>query len=264
MRQMMATARLLAVLLTALLASPVAAAELLGPVRVCDGTAEWPPYIYYQREGENAGRLVGFSLDVLREVIKPEQLSIEVSLQPWRTCLNETANGKRDVILNATSNPVLNARFLQSRAYYTTTPSYVYSTSRFPQGMEIEAKEDLREYKGCGVSGRDYSRYHIPEDRLDTNSPDITSALRKLLEGRCDYVPISYEPFSAYTLTGEPYATDPALAHAPVPGMSKLEHHMLFPINPRGEQLRNLVDEGLKRLIETGRMHALLKKYELE
>lgn len=250
--------------LLAVLSSPGMAQTIKGPVRVCDDISEWPPYIYYEREGPHTEQLVGLSIDVLKHILQKQGLALEISLLPWKVCLEQVEKGRRDIVMNATGTPTFVSRFLLTRAYYRTTPSYIYSTRRYPQGLAVESKTDLRQYKGCGVRGRDYSRYHIPAGKLDTASADINAAVRKLLEGRCDYMPISFEPFAAYSLTGNTIPTNPILGHAPIPGMPKLEHHMLLSKTVRGQRLKEIIDQGIEELFRSGRMFKLRDNYGLQ
>ncbi|WP_018123695.1 substrate-binding periplasmic protein [Desulfovibrio oxyclinae] len=237
------------------------AAPLKKTVRACDDISEWPPYVFYEREGEEAGTLVGMSVDVLEEILDAQGMKLEVSLMPWNQCLERTRKGDVDVVLNAAYSPKRASEFLLSETFYLTTPIILYSTHRYPLGPYIKSLEDLHSMKGCGVSDFGYHQYQIPPERLDTSSGTIVQAVKKLLQQRCDYIPIAYEPYAAYVLTGIDILSDPALGHAPIPGMPKTPYHMLLPRTPRGEKLRAIIDEGLRRMKSEGRLQQLLDEY---
>lgn len=251
----------LAAAVTLLAAAAGVAAPAIEKVRACDDISEWPPYIFYEREGEEAGTLTGLSVDVLEEILDAHGMELEVSLMPWNQCMERTQKGTLDVVLNAAYSPERAASFLLSERFYLTTPTILYSTQRYPLGPYVKSAEDLHAMKGCGVKGFGYHQFGIPPEGFDTSSTTIVQAVKKLLQQRCDYIPIAYEPYAAYVMTGIEILSDPALGHAPVPGLPKTPYHMLLPRSPRGEKLRTIIDEGLRRMKSNGRLLELLEEY---
>lgn len=242
----------------------VAEEALTGTIKACDDSMEWPPFIYYEREGDSVGQMTGVSVEVVRKVLEKEGLKLQIALVPWQRCLEQTESGSRDMVLNSPFSPTRAARFLLSKAYYQATPCYIYSSNNHPLGLGVSKREDLWRYKGCGISGRDYSLYHIPTSKIDTTSPDMTVALKKLHDKRCDYIPMPYETFAGYSLINDMRMADPALAQAPVPDMPALEYHILLPKTERGEKLKALLDRGLDELAASNELHEILVRYKVE
>lgn len=89
-------------------------------ISICDDGAEWPPYTYYKRVNEKKTReLVGYSVDVIREILDKHGIKFKLKLLPWKRCKQEMDKGEKyQMFLSGGLNPG------RVKAYYITQPYY--------------------------------------------------------------------------------------------------------------------------------------------
>jgi polar amino acid transport system substrate-binding protein len=93
--------RLLAAAMFLLVAAPCRAV-LPAVINVCDDSAEWPPYTYFERSnGTRTNVLTGFSVEYLRRVMDHAHLRFTIDLIPWQRCMAEVQEGQYAMLLNA-------------------------------------------------------------------------------------------------------------------------------------------------------------------
>lgn len=250
--------------------APAAAAGpalTLKTVAVCDDVNEWPPFTYLA-PSRPAGatqrpEVLGFSVEVLRRVLAPAGVSVRIDLLPWVRCLREVASGTAyQMALNASANPERQQRFWMSDAYHATTPGYFYSRRRYPQGVPVLRPEDLTQFRVCGVHGYNYSAYGLRDDQVDRGALNFSRVIAKLLADRCELGVGELEVVKASQYNGRALAANPDIGYARIPGMAKVEFHMLVSRqHPQGEALVQLINAGLKELRERGQLQAIHKRY---
>ncbi len=250
-----------------------AAASAAGPVltmktvAVCDDVNEWPPFTYLAPNPPGATptrpEVLGFSVEVLRRVLAPAGVTVRIDLLPWVRCLREVASGTAyQMALNASANPERQQRFWMSDAYHATTPGYFYSRRRYPQGVPVQRPEDLTRFRVCGVHGYNYSAYGLRDDQVDRGALNFSRVIAKLLADRCELGVGELEVVKASLYNGRALAANPEIGYARIPGMAKVEFHMLVSRqHPQGEALVQRINAGLKELRERGQLQAIHKRY---
>lgn len=243
--------------------TPTAAEPTADPavVRVCDDVSEWPPYTYFERvNGEKGEQVIGFVPDVLAEIFDKNGVAYEIELLPWQRCVEEVERGKDyQMLMNASYNEERAEKYYLSEQVYVTNSYYFYSKTHHPEGLDIEDKSDLKNYRTCGILGYNYTEYDVPE--IDTGTTDMNALVDKLAADRCDLFIEKFEPMVGFAVVGNDYLTRGNLGYAPIVGTEPAAFYMLFTKNERGLELKNMVDAGLKEMQESGRLAELLAKY---
>ncbi|MCU7374644.1 transporter substrate-binding domain-containing protein [Paucibacter sp. O1-1] len=235
-------------------------------VRICDDAAEWPPYSYYRREaGRKTAQLEGYSVDVITTIFAKHGIAFSIELLPWKRCLSELAAGQRyQMLLSASANPERRAGYLLSQPYYRTRYHYFYSRLRHPEGLRIEAPGDLNRYALGGINGYAYSRLEGVDLTRMQRTINYPSLIRMLQLGRIDVFAEDIEVIQGLSKLGaDPLAGDPALGHAPLPGVGDNLFHMMFSKNhPLGARLKALVDRELALMESSGQLQRLLARHQ--
>ncbi len=249
------------------LLSTQASGEDQGPenLGVCGDSGEWPPYIYFEREdGRKTDRAVGFSIDVISEVLDAAGVRYEISMRPWKRCLREVEDGmKVQVALDATYSEERAGKYHYSRPYYAVAPYYFYSKKYHPDGLDIWGPGDLKRHRISGVSGYNYSDFHLSKDDIDYFVKHQEVLVRHVHNDRSDLFPDWLEVFAGFSVVGMDFLADKNLGYAQVPGLGPTRFHMLFSRNEEGERLRRIVDKGIGKLEASGRLQKLLDKHKV-
>ena len=234
-------------------------------VYICDDGAEWPPYSYYQRmDGEPTQTIVGFSVDVIDRIFKRKGISYQLTLLPWKRCMREVAEGKRyHMFLSGGRNPERDRTYYISEAYYQMHPGSLFSKQHHPMGLAIAGREDLKNYRVCGINGYNYIVFGLAEDEIDTGSRDYDSLVKKLLNDRCDLSIDRLEILVGFKAIGKDFINHPDLDYQTIPGEATEPFHMMFTKNDFGRRLQRIVDEGIRELKRSGDLEAIMGKYDL-
>lgn len=243
----------------------------LKTISVCDDVNEWPPFTYLapgaaekaQRTGSGPQDVQGFSVEVLRSILAPKGIALRIELLPWVRCLRELDSGTQyQMALNASANAERQKRFYLSDTVHATTPGYFYSRRRYPDGVPVSSAQDLASFRVCGVHGYNYSAYGLRDDQVDRGALNFGRVIAKLLADRCELGVGELEVVKASEHLGQPIAQDPDIAYARVPGMPKVEFHMLVSRqHPQGQALLQVLNSGLKDLRDRGQLQAIHRRY---
>ncbi|WP_108650590.1 substrate-binding periplasmic protein [Dongshaea marina] len=256
---------LLSFTLTVLLLSlPRAHADALQgkTVKICDDGAEWPPFIYYQRDNGNKTKdVVGYSVDVISDILGKVGAKFTVKLAPWKRCLSDLEKGKYDMVLNASYNDERAGYAYFSKPFYSLTPSYIYMKAKYPQGLKVSSAKELVNYKVCGLRGYNYKDFGIESKDINTNTKDFNAVLKKLETGRCEVVLARIEVLLGFAKTGEKLITD-GMTYASIPGAKKSDFYMLISKKSKlADPLKADVDKGIMRLEESGELQQMKDKF---
>jgi len=249
------------------LVAPLKAENLNGTtICGCDDEAEWPPYAYLRREnGEKTNEVIGFSVDVVNEIFSAYGATFEPKLIPWKRCLNDVKTGHCDMVMNAAYSKDRADTFHISRSFYETTPYYFYSKKHYPKGLDIRNKLDLSKFSIGGKLGYTYADYGLTYDGIVAKSGIYADNYPKLIQllhaGRIDIIIERLEVMAGFDVTGAGLLQDKTLGSAPIPQMEPSKFYMMFPKNQKGAELKEMADNGIERLIKSGRLLELHKKY---
>lgn len=233
-------------------------------IAICEDENEWPPYVYRQRGADGRpGKLTGYAVDVINEILTRNKISYSFDLIPWPRCQAVAMLGKEyQMVLNLSYNPERQRNFLMTRAYYYTTTYYYYSRRIHPDGLKIAGLADLRKQRVCGIHGYNYMNYGLQPGQVDQGARDFAALIAKLHAGRCALFLEKQEVMAGFTAIGKDFLADPELGTARMPGMKPTAFYL--GISRRYEfaqELRTLVDDELLKMDETGRLAEIWRKY---
>jgi polar amino acid transport system substrate-binding protein len=229
----------------------------------CDDVAEWPPYVYSEREqGVRTARISGYSVDVITEIFARHGITLVPKLLPWARCLAELKSGKNyQMTLNGTFSEQRAKDYLLTRPYYSTSNCYHYSRRGYPNGLAIGDLGDLKRYRVCGIAADNYETYGFKPGEVDQGTLDFPALIGKLHAGRCALFLEKCEVMQGFLRIGKRYLDDPDLVQAPMPGMSPVPLYMMISRNySHAAELKQLIDQELQRMESSGRLSILLKK----
>ena len=232
-------------------------------VRICEDSAEWPPYSYVAVENcQRTERVEGLAVDIAREILESKGVEFQLDLHPWKRCLHEVARGEQyQMVLSASSNEERRATYLFSEPYYETHPYYFYSKKQYPEGLQIQSLKDLARYTIGGIAGYNYEYLGVTSDQVNWESIDYRHLILKLHHRKVDVFVEQIEIIRGFDQVGKNFLDDPDLGYAPLPDMEPTPFHMLFTNDERGAELKRIVDEGLQQLRQSGRRDQLFKRY---
>lgn len=149
---------------------------------------EFPPFSYYDENNE----LVGFDIDLIKEIAKRMNMRIELRAIPWIEIFDEVKAGKVDVIIDAiTITPERSQEMLFSDSYFLTGQALIIKKDN----IEINSAEDLGNKKvgtqvgSTGIEGViDYAK-NIQFITYD----NIFDSIEYLKKGTLDAVVIDFE-----------------------------------------------------------------------
>lgn len=243
----------------------------LRTLAVCDDVNEWPPFTFLapvpqaaSAAGEGGSQnIMGFSVEVLRRILAPRGIALRIQLLPWVRCLREVEAGTTfQMTLNASTTPERQRRFWMSEPYHATTPGYVYSRRRFPNGPPVRSAQDLLTFRLCGVHGYNYSVYGLRDDQIDRGAFSFSQVVSKLQMDRCDLGVGELEAIRGTRLTAKPLVDNPEIGFGQIAGLAQVDFHMLVSRqHPQGEALVQFINKGLRDMRVRGELQALHKRY---
>lgn len=255
--------RLLAVSAGLFMSCGVQAGEWMGgDVAIAEDVAEWPPYIYFKRIGTNVTDTVaGFSVDIIDAIFRDNDMTYHIDMMPYARALENVRTGRHTAILNASRNEERAKKYYMSDAYYETKGCFFYSKKNHPEGLDINLKEDLNAYKIGGIHGFNYSHYGQDNGKVDRGTYTFDALIEKMKYGRIDLFLENYETIAGYTYLGKDYLADPDLGYGYIEDVEPVAFHMWFTRDETGFALKNIIDQGLKKLHQTGEYNEIYKKY---
>lgn len=244
-------------------------------ISICDDGAEWPPYTYYKRVNEKkTTELVGYSVDVIREIFDKYGIKFTLRIIPWTRCKSEMAEGKKyQMFLSGGLNPQRIKTYYITQPYYFTNTYYFWSKKHHPNGLDISTKnlksalfDMVNKYKLGNFLGGGMGLFKtngIDISKVDFGAMDYKALGAKLSHGRIDVFQESLEILTGYQVIGKAdLLNDPNLKYAPIPGVTPRGYQFMITKNHKyGLALRNLIDPEITLMRATGRLDELLKKY---
>ena len=232
-------------------------------IHIADDSAEWPPYTYYKRiNGKKSDEIVGFSVDVIRDIFNNNNINFTITFLPWKRALLEVENGKQyQMLLSGSYSRERDKKYYLSKGYYSTTVYYFYSKKHHPDGMVINSTSDLKKYNIAGLRGYNYESYGINNHDIYKRLNNYNSLIPFLHANRCDLFLDIIELMSGYSQIGKNYLGDKDLAYAPAEGILPAIFQMMITKNELGKELKRIIDKGINRLEKSGRLAEMKKKY---
>lgn len=233
-------------------------------IRVCDDGAEWPPFLYFKRaNGIPTQELTGYSYEFLKRLLDRRGLKFSLTMLTWNRCMAGVANGRFDMLLNASTSAEREAVYWVSQPYYALSMVYFFDKSR-PEPV-IKSLEDLHRLRACGVLGYNYAPLGYQNGSgIDTEAMNFPQVFEKLKKSRCDVVPERLEPVLGFKLMGVVDVDALGIGYRPIPGTSPSPFHMMVSRQlPYSESLIRILDQGIGELVRQHKTVDLARKYGL-
>jgi|JI6StandDraft_1071083.scaffolds.fasta_scaffold25853_4 polar amino acid transport system substrate-binding protein len=230
-----------------LLALFAATAHAEDKLLACVEDADYPPFTYFERTGDKQIPK-GSTPAMVERLSRQIGVPIEIVVTSMKRCLNGVERGSFDIGMDFYRDAERNRKYDYSSPYLSLQPHYYFDKTRFPDGLEVRSRADLKRYRGCGVYSYSYEHFDLSEGpAFDTSSRSQTNAVRMLFAGRCDYFPAEREVIEGYRLVGgAELADNPRLGLAPVADAPAPQLHFLYSKHsPRVQKLRPAIDAFL-------------------
>lgn len=234
-----------------------------GEVAIAEDNAEWPPYTFFERTGTTVTeRVVGFSVDIIDAIFRDNGMTYRIDMMPYARALENVRIGKKhSMILSASYNEDRAKTYYMSAPYYQTAGCFFYSKKNHPAGLDITCKADLDAYKIGGMHKFNYTHYGQHNENVDRGTYTFDALIEKMKFGRVDLFLENYETIAGYKYLGKDYLADPDLGYGRVEDVEAISFYMWFSKNEKGAALKQLIDQGVARLRETGEYDELYNEY---
>ena len=232
-------------------------------IYIADDAAEWPPYVYYERNGsQKTENIVGFTVDLIDLIFSEHGIEYKIDLLPWARALLEVEMGQTyKMILGANYSEERAEKYYVSNSIYQTTGYFFYSKKNNPNGLNIIISEDLNNYIIGGIIGYNYSPYNISNDYIYNRTRNHDLLVKMLHENRFDVFLENIEVLQGFCYIENICLLDTSLGYEKIIDLPPTNFHILFTKDSIGLALKNIVDEGLEKLKKSGEYYILYQKY---
>lgn len=245
-------------------------APKLSTIYVCSDEAEWPPYIYYQRnsKGQRTNKIIGFNVDILTKAFKNHNLKAIFILTPWKRCLKEVIKGRFHIATDATFSNQRNQDYLFSLPLYTQSPKIFYSKKKFPHGLPTfhDAESFFKLGNICGLQGFEYSFFfkNLPQHRIDRRAKNYKALVRKTILGRCVAFLARNESVVASSKIKKNLHLGSEIISMDIPNPINEKFYGLITKNsPHSQLILNIVNSEIKKMRDSEYLNEVLKRYQL-
>ena len=227
-------------------------------IKICDDEAGWPPFTF--EDTKSKGQVTGASTDVLVEILKRAGYKAQISLLPWKRCLDEVEKGVSAMLINAAYSDERAQKYLLTKPLYSISSGLFYTKKRFPVKPQINTITEMNKYTYCGLLGYNYTMYKIDPKKLDTGAKNVEMCFAKLQLGRCDFalgdieILKGFEAMKQLDLSG--------IDLIPIPESKPKEFFMLVTkAASGGDNLLQILNKGLENLRKDGTYKKIFAKY---
>jgi len=236
-------------------------------LQACAAEDQWPPYDYLAPSG--GGKVVGASVDTLREVFRRTGRTVNVVALPWKRCLHDVELGQFQVALNASANAERRRLYFISPALYRVNQTLYYLASakgQFGDAPTMTTLAHMREaltrspVRVCGLFGYNLSVFPIGGLALDQSPKSAAQAIAMLRRGRCSLVIGYREPWDAAARLGMLDLS--GTERADIEEVPHLAYHFLSTrAAPDATALAQTIAEGVEALRRDGTLQRLFAAY---
>lgn len=236
-------------------------------VRICDDVAGWPPFVYNPVvNGKlDESQVTGATVELLDAIFKEINLNYTLELLPWKRCMQEVEGYPTKGSFEAFSNGSYSEE--RARLYHTSLPIYsldrgvFYSTEKFPNGIDVNSVEKIKNYRVCGVLGYTYELWGLGEGEIDLGPKSSAAALKMVSLGRCDVFPSNLAPIYGQASIGESIVPSDVNAYVIDYIPARTFHIFISRGSERGESLLKKVNDAISLLKETGEHDEIFNRY---
>jgi len=243
-----------------------------GIIYICDDAAEWPPFVFYERDhGKiNKHKLVGALVDMYDVIFKDLNMTYKLDLLPWKRCtyLVEKYNiAKKYAIFPGIYNKRRAKILYVSKPIYMTHQVIWYSKNKFTKKELLnKIKNDPDSLKICDVNGYNiafyYSVFHLSKDKkINQEATSQCAVLKKISVGRCDIMVASKEAVLGYQMIGK-CDIPKDISYIPYKTLSKTEFRLFISKSyPHAKELLEKINKEIDKLDKSGLREKIMKKW---
>lgn len=236
-------------------------------ITACADQTEMPPFTYVERtDGRKTGRVVGASVDLLRQIGQARGWDVQVQMLPWARCLALVSDNRVQLAINIDNAVAQANNLVVSQSYFTLHNIYFYSHEARPQGLTLTTLADVKRYRLCGFGGYRFEMFGIDTRNVDLGTTTgYEQLIGKLHLGRCDLFIDARETMAGQYLINPKLRTllvNGKLISQPLPELPTRELH--FAVSANGKMSASLltaINEGLDSLGKAKEMDKLLNRY---
>jgi len=209
--------------------------------------------------GQNSETLKGYGWDILRESYHKMGYTIHLSTAPWRRAIESVRAGKVDVLFPTGKNIARHQYFLYSKAAINTVSFVVYINKDSQiQWQNISSLQGLKVglYRGYNYG----DKWEQEADVIKINLDNISQGFKMLKNNRIDAF-IGYEVAWNYVLRQMNMTTE--FIALPKFGFTT-EHVAVLKTNAEAIQLLTDFDNGKQKLIQSGQLKEINKKWHID
>lgn len=218
----------------------------------------WAPFEYHEK---TEGKLVGYNIDVIKEILKPYNLRRKDVIRPWKRCLNSVKSGEFHMIWPTSLNDERRRDYLFSRHSYELTPAYFYLKSKYPNSINsTQIRENVSLDLRCGILGYNYTNFGFKNDEVERSTKTHEALITRLQHKFCHVALARLEIIAAAGMIGKPLLTK-EIAYGALPVAKERFHFLISKNHPQGKALLSIINDGLDRLERTGQLKSILNSY---
>ncbi len=256
-------------LFTAVLATGTTEALGSEEVKICYHDGEWPPYIYFKREGGKVNKAVvlGATVELFNEIFKRIGLEHSMTMMAWKRCLYEVdhfdKNDEFEIFTNGSYSESRADKYYITSALYRARQGLFYSTKKFKIPPTIGTASDLKKYNICGILGYNYAMYRKlgVTNKIDTAAQGLAHVLKKVAAQKCDFFPSPMEPILAGKKLGVyNYSKDISAIRVPWAGTTTF-HAFISKKSPRAFELYTRINHEIQVLQGSGESDMIFNKW---
>lgn len=203
------------------------------------------------------GQPEGLAVDLLRRALERDGLTLRFEFLPWMRAQALVEAGRAQVLIGPYRTPEREARFhFTDTAFYADAMVLYGRKGQAAWGGDMAALKGQRVAKVAGWAYGEVFDKAAPSMMLSTPQ-DVAAGVRMLQLGRVDWLATNQrntEPvLKLLGLADELQVSGPPLTH--------MRGHFATPRDAAGEQLRQSLDAGLRRLRANGEWRELAQRW---
>ena len=217
-------------------------------------TDPWEPWVL-GNEGEIATD--GLAIKFTSELFHRMGVDLEINIYPYKRCIYQMKNGKRDLLLMVKKTEE-RKKYMLFSDLAVTDPQLIYFSKDHIGDFEWNSWKDLQEYTVGVVAGFNYGdfesaakKYRIKHEVVSSDSQNI----RKLLAGRVDFILLSRSTANYYMTQNPESAKKLKAASTPI-DVAKF----YFGLSKKGKAVKYLpkINEVLGEMKRDGSLDKIL------
>lgn len=223
----------------------------------CAEPADGPPWLY--RDASRANGLAGFTADFWPVLFQAQGHSLTIRGDlPFKRCLRAVAAGEVDFVLGAYRDEERARELAFSEPLRTLTPQVFF---RQDHPLRIQARADLRQWRGCGMNGSSYAHYGLNPGDLDQGARSYRTLIEKLMVGRCDYFVEELEVIERLDHGRQRLLETPGLAHGPVPDVPRPSLHLAARLGSPAAAEMPALNAAYAQSMKSGELLKIWRRY---